>query len=334
MRIFGLHSYCLSTVLSVRFLGSPCPRTAKFSSFPGLRSRKKNSSYSDVDSQHYSSLLKAVVSTRISSQTPETIENEDQWLYGSVIKSKSRMCRALRNPFPLVNDAKCIVKKENESITRIKLRRGSDHASIPSVTKILQKTMSVQQAFYLERWQKRMVAELGVEGFTEYTNNLFTQGKQFHVAVERILTRERNATEVCESLESVSGFLQSISHVLEGVTGVTAIESVVLHQPLQYLGIVDCVAVYKNSLCVIEWKTSEKPKPFLHNTYDNPLQVAAYIGALNSDRNYNYQVDTGLIVVAYKDGSPAHTHFLKADQVVQYWDTWLLRLEEYMENDE
>lgn len=41
------------------------------------------------------------------------------------------------------------------------------------------------------------------------------------------------------------------------------------------------------------------------------------------------QVDSGLIVVAYKDGSPAHTHFLKSEQVVQYWDKWLYRLEEY-----
>ncbi|MCJ8730838.1 hypothetical protein PDJAM_G00188890 [Pangasius djambal] len=337
MRVYRLwlQSYCVSAVLCGRFSGCSCSRMAMFSSFPYLRARKKSSQYSDVDSEHYSALVKAVVSTRISSQTPESIENEDQWLYGSIVKSKPQVCRALKNPWPLLNDAKRVLDAENVegSMTRISLQRGSEHATIPSVTKILQKTMSAQQAFNLERWKKRKIAELGVEGFKQYSNNLFTQGKLLHVAVEGILTGEKTLIEDGVCLENVSGYLQSISHVLEDITRVKAMESVVQHQHLQYLGIVDCVAMYKNSLCVIEWKTSEKPKPFLYNTYDNPLQVAAYIGALNSDKNYNYQVDSGLIVVAYKDGSPAHSHFLKTDQVVQYWDKWLFRLEEYMEND-
>ncbi|XP_034158939.1 mitochondrial genome maintenance exonuclease 1 isoform X2 [Pangasianodon hypophthalmus] len=283
MRVYRLwlQSYCMSAVLSGRFSGCSCSRMAMFSSFPCLRARKKSSQYGDVDSEHYSALVKAVVSTRISSQTPESIENEDQWLYGSIVKSKPQVCRALKNPWPLLNDAKRVLDAENVegSMTRISLQRGSDHASIPSVTKILQKTMSPQQAFYLERWKKKKIAELGVEGFKEYSNSLRNTWME---------------TSVC-----------LLSNLPNG----------------------------KNSLCVIEWKTSEKPKPFLYNTYDNPLQVAAYIGALNSDKNYNYQVDSGLIVVAYKDGSPAHSHFLKADQVVQYWDKWLFRLEEYMEND-
>lgn len=75
--------------------------------------------------------------------------------------------------------------------------------------------------------------------------DLFTQGKLLHVAVEGILTGEKTLNESEDYLDCVAGYLRSISHVLEDIGKVKAIESVVQHQPLQYLGIVDCVAVYK-----------------------------------------------------------------------------------------
>lgn len=173
MRVYRLWKqfYCVSDVLSGGFCS--CSRTAKALSIPGLRARKKSSYYGDVDSGRYLSLVKEVVSTSISSQTPASIENEDQCLYGSIVKSKPQVCRALKNPWPLLNDAKGILNAENVkgTTTRISLQIGSDHTSMPSVTKILQKTMSAQQAFYLKRWKKRKIAELGVEGFKEYSNS-------------------------------------------------------------------------------------------------------------------------------------------------------------------
>ncbi|XP_037394209.1 mitochondrial genome maintenance exonuclease 1 isoform X2 [Pygocentrus nattereri] len=310
MRVCALCSLCVSRA----GLGSGLFSLRRsFSSLPALCGRKKSSEYSSVDSEHYSSLVRAVVSTRTSSQTPESIESEDARLFGAVVRSKPKQApKTLKNPSPLLNEAKSSVRSEYEAeaMTRIALRRNPDQPTLPSVTKILQKTMSATQLFYLERWKRRKIAELGEEGFKEY-----------------------RLKEDVECPEDVAGYLQSIGHVLEDVTGVRAIESVVEHESLKYLGIMDCVAMYRGSLCVIDWKTSEKPKPFIHNTYDNPLQVAAYIGALNSDNNYNYQVENGLIVVAYKDGSPAHSHCLNAEQVTQYWEKWLFRLEEYKEKD-
>lgn len=54
---------------------------------------------------------------------------------------------------------------------------------------------------------------------------------------------------------------------------------------------------------------------------------------LNSDPTVSSQVQCGLIVVAYKDGSPAHPHFMDTELCSQYWAKWLLRLEEYTKKE-
>ena len=119
-----------------------------------------------------------------------------------------------------------------------------------------------------------MIADLGEEGFQEYSEckfssrrltynilnvkipdfivlilliGLFRNGKLFHNAVEDILTAEKKDPDPSDAFGSpeVEGFVDSISHILEDVSGVRAIESTVQHQALNYLGIVDCVARYR-----------------------------------------------------------------------------------------
>nr|XP_045012213.1 mitochondrial genome maintenance exonuclease 1 isoform X3 [Jaculus jaculus] len=161
--------------------------------------------------------------------------------------------------------------------------------------------------------------------------DIFLQGKRFHEHLEHLLSPQGNLKEKNEHLEC--GYMESVQHILKDISGVRALESAVQHESLKYAGLLDCVAKYQGQLCVIDWKTSEKPKPFIWNTYDNPLQVVAYMGAINHDANYSFQVQCGLIVVAYKDGSPAHPHFMDSELCSQYWTKWLLRLEDYTEKE-
>ncbi|XP_076141591.1 mitochondrial genome maintenance exonuclease 1-like [Alosa pseudoharengus] len=318
--VYGLLKHC-NTVFVESCFSTSCVWT----------SRKKQSQYGMVDTERYSSLVKAVVSSRVSSQTPESLEDEDNKLYGPVVKSSfhKHMPLVPKNVYPLLKAEKTMLSAEYDhgNPARWSLPKGPERSGMPSVTRILQQTMSPEQLFYLERWKRKMIAELGEEGFKAYTSNLFKQGKLFHSALENALAPSESEEPECT--EDTTGYLESIQHVLEDINEVRAIESAVQHQHLNYVGIVDCVARYRGTLCAIDWKTSEKSKPFLHNTYDNPIQVAAYVGALNSDDNYSYQIKNGLIVVAYKDGSPAHPHFLDFEKVTKYWEKWLLRLELY-----
>lgn len=82
-------------------------------------------------------------------------------------------------------------------------------------------------------------------------------------------------------------------------------------------------------MCGLEWKTSEKSKPRLSSTYDAPIQLSAYLGALNVDSRYSYTATNGYIVVAYKDGALANSFFMSDEVVNRYWNKWLKRLHEY-----
>lgn len=59
--------------------------------------------------------------------------------------------------------------------------------------------------------------------------------------------------------------------------------------------------IFRGELCLIDWKKSDKPKDTISATYDAPLQVASYIGAVNSDPNYPFQVKITISIAQFHE---------------------------------
>lgn len=230
--------------------------------------------------------------------------------------------------FPLLNDTIENSFRSSASVLRKHLQSVS--STIPSVTTVLDKTMHPDRAAALERWKLRMIAEMGKERFEAYHQEILSSGSTFHSTVNAFLRGTPESDLIVQT--SNAGHWKSIQNVLPNIQNVKLLEERVTHPYLQYGGVVDCIAHYRDQLVVVEWKTSKKPKATLQSTYDNPLQLAAYVGALNFDPRFQYMVDKGLIVIVYEAGTPAHCHFLEKKVLNQYWVEWLKRLKNYWES--
>jgi len=217
-----------------------------------------------------------------------------------------------------------------KSIIQIPLSRG--HDSCQSVSQVLSATMSETSRKALEAWKLRQIQELGEEGFRRQQELTLSRGSALHAWLEQSLINPEKLTKHTHLADDITRrHIQSVSHILPKVTGVRALESAIHHPRLNYCGIVDCVARLGKTLCLIDWKTSERAKPNLESLYDNPLQLAAYIGAINSDSRYSElgSIHSAAIIVVYNSGWPAVIHRMGKAQIDHYWHAWLARLQQF-----
>ncbi|XP_021707983.1 mitochondrial genome maintenance exonuclease 1 [Aedes aegypti] len=204
----------------------------------------------------------------------------------------------------------------------------TDRYKSPSVNKILTATMSESSRQILLKWKASKIAELGEEGFTEFQKATLARGSNFHSCLESWLNQEdvdRDKLERARDLwASINGSLERIGRPAR------VIERKIYHPFLHYNGVVDCVSSLDNKLHIIEWKTSENQKASLSSTYDAPIQLCAYLGALKSDPEFSeMDIAGGAVFVAYTSGNPAHVHLLSPEKLRKYWSIWLRRLQEY-----
>ncbi|XP_076281136.1 mitochondrial genome maintenance exonuclease 1 [Lasioglossum baleicum] len=204
---------------------------------------------------------------------------------------------------------------------------GGKKSGIPSVTVILRETMPLKAKAALELWKKNMIEKLGQQEFNVYCQGLLRNGRLLHSCIQGTLNRKE--VDVSPQVELA---YNSVKPVLSDIDEVKNLETYVTHPNLMYRGIVDCIAIYRGELCVIDWKKSDTKKSTLASTYDAPVQVSAYIGAVNASGVYPFTITKGMVVVAYTNGDPATVHEIKEDLLEKTWKSWLRRLKKFYGN--
>ncbi|XP_068628401.1 mitochondrial genome maintenance exonuclease 1-like isoform X1 [Battus philenor] len=214
-----------------------------------------------------------------------------------------------------------------DKILQIKPHQNDFAKQIPSVTLVLNKTMTEESKAALEKWKQERIAELGQDEFNKFCEAQLALGTKFHSTLKNYFTQPRSQLRIDKDVE---GVWVSVADVLKNISMPKAIESNVVHPVLKYRGIFDAIADYEDKPTLIEWKKSDKLRKAISMTYDNPVQLAAYFGAVCNDLNYKHlNVRDALLVIAYTDGSKADVFHLSTDKLREHWAQWLIRLEEY-----
>ncbi|MEG4484608.1 hypothetical protein [Microcoleus sp. D2_18a_B4] len=189
---------------------------------------------------------------------------------------------------------------------------------LPAVTTILKATQPLESVAALSNWRKKV-------GNTEANRIAVTsrrRGELLHQWVKDYLQGLSPASSL------IQPYCYSVQPVLEKLSDVQLVETVVPNYVEGYAGKVDLVARYQGVPCTIEWTTAEEPKLRVEKLYDKPLQLVAYGGAINrcyGESLFGNKIVNALIVVAlpYED---AEIFVLEREQLLEYWQKWLQRL--------
>jgi genome maintenance exonuclease 1 len=191
---------------------------------------------------------------------------------------------------------------------------------LPSVTTILNATKPKEERDRLLNWRQRV----GTDEANRIASTASRRGTQTHKQIQRYL---RGSDTACP--DASRPYWESIKPVLQNIDIVRLIEAPVLHYNLNYAGIVDCVASYKGIPCACEWKTADKPKESSDRLFDYPLQLTAYLGAVNHYyRDYQVQLNHALLVVAIPE-MPAQVFWFENAEIDIYWQQWEKRVAAY-----
>lgn len=191
---------------------------------------------------------------------------------------------------------------------------------LPSVSSILNATKPEEDRKALRQWRQRM----GQAKAQRITGQASRRGTQTHHYLRHYLLGE---TVACP--DAAQPYWESLKAVMPAIDDVRLVEGAVFHYDLGYAGRIDCIASYQGIPCVLDWKTSDRPKESVQRLYDNPLQLAAYCGAANHVySNQGIHLKEAVLINAVP-GQDAEVFQFDAETLRGYWHQWQRRVEQF-----
>ena len=127
--------------------------------------------------------------------------------------------------------------------------------NVPSVTRIIGQSKSVDQLRLLELWKQKEIEKRGLEGFQLYQKKMFSDGHKVHSIIEDFYNEGRDfgllGGRLEESDKDIQDYLVSVMGILRNKQmkiHVEALEYPVKHPSLPYCGIIDCIGPVKHNL--------------------------------------------------------------------------------------
>jgi len=124
--------------------------------------------------------------------------------------------------------------------------------NVPSVTRIIGQSKSVDQLRLLELWKQKEIEKRGLEGFQLYQKKMFSDGHKVHSIIEDFYNEGRDfgllGGRLEESDKDIQDYLVSVMGILRNKQmkiHVEALEYPVKHPSLPYCGIIDCIGPVK-----------------------------------------------------------------------------------------
>ncbi|TAF05458.1 MAG: exonuclease [Nostocales cyanobacterium] len=186
---------------------------------------------------------------------------------------------------------------------------------LPSFTSILKATKPPAEKAQLAKWRQKV---------GNFEANRITQESKQRVTLIHQQIKNYFLDEPIICPDFIKPYWHNLLPILENIHNIRLIEANLFHYYLGYSGRVDCVANYCNIPCVIEFKTAERIK----HLYDEPLQLAAYCGAVN--RQYGLRIKNTLVIVTTPD--EAIVHWLEPKDVMKKWHQWENKVTEFWSN--